>query len=246
MLKHFTFVFHEIDPHLPCVVINETHVAFASSNGFCLCGPHIWVDHFQRFGTYMSCLCWEWMTSLLPQLACFTNLWHHLFCSKFGKTSNKILFLHELKTLEINMANPLVPNSMSPTPFPCVNNMEFTLGMFISKVNICPFLSPFAINLLWFFRSSTKHPFGVNVTCKPCSTIWPTETKFFVMVGTWNTSFKYFVYPSCMDNGTLPICGMGCVMSSPISTNPSLFKSFVSLNHSPWLVIWFKAPESTY
>jgi hypothetical protein len=22
MLKHFTFVFHEVDPHLPCVVIN--------------------------------------------------------------------------------------------------------------------------------------------------------------------------------------------------------------------------------
>ncbi len=23
MLKHFTFVFHEVDPHLPYVVINE-------------------------------------------------------------------------------------------------------------------------------------------------------------------------------------------------------------------------------
>jgi hypothetical protein len=34
MLKHFTFVFHEIDPHLPYVVMNETHVILASSNGF--------------------------------------------------------------------------------------------------------------------------------------------------------------------------------------------------------------------
>jgi len=80
-------------------------------NGFCLRGPHIWVDRFQRFGTYMNCLSWEWMPNLFPQLACFTNFWHHLFYSKFGKTSNKILFLHELKTLEINMANSLVPNS---------------------------------------------------------------------------------------------------------------------------------------
>ncbi len=73
------------------------------------------------------------------------------------------------------MANLLVP---------CVNNMEFTLGMFTSKVNIHPFLSPLAINLPWFFMSSTKHPFGLNVTCKPYSTIWPTETKCFIMVGT--------------------------------------------------------------
>jgi hypothetical protein len=25
-----------------------------------------------------------------------------------------------------------------------------------------------------------------------------------------------------MDNGTLPICVMGCVMSSPVSTNPNV------------------------
>ncbi len=115
---------------------------------------------------------------------------------------------------------------MFPTPFPCVNNMEFTSSMVTSKV-------PFAINLPWFFMSSTKHPFGLNVTCKPCSTIWPMETKYFVMVGTWSTSFKYFVCPSCMDNGTLPICVMGCVVSSLVSTNPGVFKSFVFLNHSP-------------
>jgi hypothetical protein len=97
----------------------------------------------------------------------------------------------------------------SPAPFPCVNNMEFTSSMFTSKVNIHPFLYPFTINLFWFFMSSTKHPLGLNVTYKLCSTIWPTKTNFFVMVGTWSTSFKYFVFPSCMDNGTLPICVMG-------------------------------------
>ncbi len=70
---------------------------------------------------------------------------------------------------------------MSPTPFPCVNNMEFTSGMFTSKVNIQPFLSPFAISLPWFFTSSIKHPLGLNVTCKPCSTIWPMESIFFLL-----------------------------------------------------------------
>jgi hypothetical protein len=49
--------------------------------------------------------------------------------------------------------------------------MEFTLGMFTSKVNIRPFLFPFTINLPWFFMSSTKHPLGLNVTYKPYSTI---------------------------------------------------------------------------
>jgi hypothetical protein len=33
---------------------------------------------------------------------------------------------------------------------------------------------------------------------------------------------------------------MGCVMSSPVSTNPSVFKSLMSLNHSPWLVMWLE------
>jgi hypothetical protein len=41
MLKHFTFVFHEVDPHLPCVVINETHVVPTSSNGLSLWSTHL-------------------------------------------------------------------------------------------------------------------------------------------------------------------------------------------------------------
>jgi hypothetical protein len=50
-------------------------------------------------------------------LACFTNFWHHLFYSKFRKTSNKILFFHQFKTLEINMAKSLVPNSNVSSSF---------------------------------------------------------------------------------------------------------------------------------
>jgi hypothetical protein len=44
MLKHFTFVFHEVSPHLPCVVINEIHIIPTFYNGFCLYDLHIWVD----------------------------------------------------------------------------------------------------------------------------------------------------------------------------------------------------------
>jgi len=168
------------------------------------------------------------------------------FIPNLGRPPTRFCSSISLRCWRLTWPTWLCQISMSPTFFPCVNNMEFTSGMFTSKVNIHPFLSPFAINLLWSFMSSIKHPFGLNVTCKPCSTIWFTETKFFVMVGTWSTSFKYFVCPSCMDNGTLIIYVTGCVVSSPVSTNPSVFKSFVSLNHSPWLVIWFEALESTY
>ncbi len=185
-------------------------------------------------------------------LACFPN-WHASqisditsFVPNLGRLPTRFCFSINLRRWRLTWRTHLCQIPMSPTPFPCVNNMEFASSMFTSKVNIHPFLFPFAINLPWFFMSSTKHPFGLNVTYKPYSTIWPTETKFFVMFGTWSTSFKYFVCPSCMDNGASLICVMGCVMSSLVSTNLGVFKSFVSLNHSPWLVMWFEALESTY
>ncbi len=179
----------------------------------------------------------NWHVSQISDITSFPNL---------GRPPTRFCFSINLRRWKLTWPTCLCQILMSLPPFPCVNNMEFTLGMFTSKVNIRPFLSLFTINLPWFFTSSTKHPLGLNVTCKPCSTIWPMETNFFVMVGTWNTSFKYFVCPSCMDNGTLPVCVMGCVMSSPVSTNPGVFKSLKSLNHSPWLIMWFEAPKSTY
>jgi hypothetical protein len=46
------------------------------------------------------------------------------------------------------MANLLVPNSNAFNSFfPCVNNMEFALNIFLSKMNICLILFPFVINL---------------------------------------------------------------------------------------------------
>ncbi len=129
----------------------------------------------------MSCLSWEWMLSLLPQLACSINFWHHLFCSKFG---TRFYFSINLKGWRLTWPTHLCQIPMSLTHFPCVNNMKFISSMFTSKVNIRPFHFPFAINLPWFFMFSTKHPLRLNATCKPCSAIWPTNTKLFVMVGT--------------------------------------------------------------
>jgi hypothetical protein len=123
-------------------------------------------------------------------LACFPD-WHasHTFNITFyvpnlGKPPTRFCSSINLKHWRLTWPTCLCWIPMSPTHFPCVNNMEFTLGMFTSKVTIRPFLSPFAINLPWFFMFFTKHQLGLNVTCKPCSTIWFIETNFFVMVGT--------------------------------------------------------------
>jgi hypothetical protein len=90
----------------------------------------------------MSCLNWEWMPSLLSQLACLTNFWHHLFCSKFRKTSARFCFSISLRHWRLTWPTCLCQIPMSPAPFPCVNSMEFTSCMFTSKVNICSFFSP--------------------------------------------------------------------------------------------------------
>ena len=48
-------------------------------------------------------------------------------------------------------------------------------------MNIRPSVWPRATSRSSF---SIKHPSWLNLTCMYCSTIWPTETSFFVMVGT--------------------------------------------------------------
>jgi hypothetical protein len=147
MLKHFTFVFHEVDPHLPYVVINETHIILASSNGFYFRGPQIWMDHFQRFGTYMNCLSWECMLSLFPWLATSQTFDITSFVPNFERPPTRFCLSINLRHWRLTWPTHLCQIPMSPAPFPCVNNMEFTSSMFTSKVNIRPFLSPFDINL---------------------------------------------------------------------------------------------------
>ena len=84
---------------------------------------------------------------------------------------------------------------------------------FESRMNMRPSLPPLAMSRPYF---SIKQPSLLKRTCMPCSTIWPNETKFFVMVGTCKTLF-YASLIAFFTNGTLPMCRMGCVGSSPVS-----------------------------
>ena len=88
------------------------------------------------------------------------------------------------------------------------------LGIFTFRVNILPTLLPLVTNLHLSLKCSTKQPCLLYRTCNPCSTIWQIETKFFVIVGTCNTSAIYFSFPSCIDKGTFPTCSIGCIVSS--------------------------------
>ena len=71
---------------------------------------------------------------------------------------------------------------------------------------------------------SMKHPPSLKRTCMPCSTIWPTETKFFVMVSTCKTFLMYVWLPSLL-NGTLPMCRIRWVVSSPALNITGLIRS---------------------
>ena len=65
---------------------------------------------------------------------------------------------------------------------PLVCMADFT--SFESRMNMRPSLRLFAMSRPSF---SMKQPSLLKRICMPCSTIWPTETNFFVMVGTCKT-----------------------------------------------------------
>ncbi len=164
---------------------NETHVVRASSNGFCLCGPHIeWII---SKGLQLTWVVWagNWCLAYFPNWHVSQTFGITSSVPNLGRPPTRFCFSINLKRWRLMWPTHLCQILMSPIPFPCVNNMEFTSSIFTSKVNICLFLFLFAINLPWFFMSSTKHPLGLNVTYKPCSTIWPTETKFSFRQHAW-------------------------------------------------------------
>ncbi len=164
-------MFHEIDPHLPCVVINETHIILHLPMG------SIFMAHtFEWIISKGLELTWVvWTGNGCP--ACFPN-WHvsQTFditssIPNLGKPPTRFCFSINLRCWRLTWPTRLCQIPMSPTPYTFVNNMKFTSCMFTSKLNIHPFLFPSAIKLPWFFMSSTKHPLGLNVTCKSCPTI---------------------------------------------------------------------------
>ena len=75
----------------------------------------------------------------------------------------------------------LCHNSISVSALrPFANVVDFT--SFDSRIKIWPSLRPREMSQLSF---SMRQPSWLNRTYIPYSTIWPTKTKFFVMVGTW-------------------------------------------------------------
>ncbi len=113
-------------------------------------------------------------------LACFPN-WHAsqtfnitFFVPNLGRPPTRFYFSISWRRWRLTWPSHLCQIPMSPTPFPCVNNMEFTSCMFTSKVNICPFLSPLQsicfgssclpqnIHLGWMSFINLVPPFGLQ------------------------------------------------------------------------------------
>ncbi len=83
-------------------------------------------------------------------IACFPN-WHvsqtsdiTSYVPNLGRVPTRFYFFINLRCWRLTWPTRLCQIPMFPAPFPCVNNMQFTLSMFASKVNIHSFLSPFA------------------------------------------------------------------------------------------------------
>ncbi len=161
MLKHFTLVFHEVDPHLLYVVMNETHVVLASYNEFLVFMVHTfeWIIYKDLKLTWVfwagnGCLTYfpNWNVSQTSEITSSNP--------NLQRLPTSFCFSINLTRWRLTWPTCLCQNPMFPAPFPCVNNMKFTSNMFTSKVNIRPILFPFAINLLWFFMFSIKHPLG--------------------------------------------------------------------------------------
>ncbi len=134
--------------------------------------------HFSAFGSSFDLFSLKTCTYAMQlNLTCFPN-WHvsQTFditssIPNLGRPPTRFCFSISLRPWRLTWPTRLCQIPMSPTPFPCVNNMEFTSGMLTSKMNIRPLFSPLVINLPWFLMFFAKHPFGLNVTYKPCSTI---------------------------------------------------------------------------
>jgi hypothetical protein len=81
-------------------------------------------------------------------LVCFPN-WHASqtsditsYVPNLGRPPTRFCFSISLRRWRLTWLIHLCQILMSPTPFPCVNNMEFTLGMFTSKVNVRIYCTP--------------------------------------------------------------------------------------------------------
>ena len=145
---------------------------------------------------------------LLPELAGFANLC--LPVTKFGQSEHYLFRLQLLKPLVVDVAYPLVPEVDVRLGFCPLANIAVPPSV-ESRINILPSLRPCAITRP---SSSMKHLRCVNRTSIPWSMICPTETRFFVIVGTCNTFMSFPFCPTWL-KGTSPTFAIGCGVSSP-------------------------------
>ena len=116
---------------------------------------------------------------VFTELAGFTYTCN-LLLSKRWESDEDSSRLHSFELREINVANPFVPQLY-------VGIASMVLGKhclfhLVRIENEHPSFSSTVRDKSAFFLDETTSV--VEATCMLCSTIWPTETRFFVIVGT--------------------------------------------------------------
>ena len=149
MSEDLTLLFHEVDPNLPCLVINERNIVFAATHRCGLCKtPYIRLNNLKYISTHLSIsrIC---MLCLLSKQTGLTNF-THIFNSEFRQPYHNLFGLHNLHSLHIHM-----PNSLVPYIYICNNSCtlckhrSLTSGTFTSNVNILPDLLPNQLALVF-------------------------------------------------------------------------------------------------
>ena len=169
-----------------------------------------------------------------------TNL--GLSTTEFRQSEHNLFRLQVLKPLVVDLAYPLMPQvdiRLDLLSFR-EHGGAYVIGV---EDEHPPIFVPVRKCLAFFSRM--KHPRCVNRTSIPWSTICPTNTRFFVVVGTCNTFMSFPFCPTWL-KGTSPKFSIGCGVSSPVATTPGCIGFSRYENHSLWHAIWFDAPESMY
>jgi hypothetical protein len=106
-VEDFTLPLNEVDPCVPCVVVDEGNKVSASAKTNVLrLPPYVGMYQIELVSAPIT-LVWERKSVLLPELAGFTHLC--LAATKFGQTKNHMFRLQILKPSKVDVAYPLVP-----------------------------------------------------------------------------------------------------------------------------------------
>ena len=147
----------------------------------------------------------EWKQVPFPKLVGFTSL--VLLATKFLQAENDFFGLHLVNFWEIDVSIHLYHKSMSDSSVCPLANITLSTS-FVSRMNILRSLRP---RTMIQPSSSMKQLMWRNWTYIPRSTIYPNDTRYFVIVGKCRT---FLIIPlwSTWLKGTPPIFwwGEGC------------------------------------